>query len=139
MPRKPFLSTQEHVFTTDGHRWETLKPSARQYRTHPTPAEDQLWQVLRGGQLGMRFRRQHAVGPFVVDFVCLSAGLVVEADGAVHGEAGQAAYDASRTEELARLGFRVLRFPDKEIMNNLPDVLRQVRVHLAPGAQTLTP
>ncbi len=64
--------------------WEKLKPLARQMRTQPTPAEDILWQHLRNRQLlGYKFRRQHSIERFIVDFFCNQAGLVIEVDGPI--------------------------------------------------------
>jgi very-short-patch-repair endonuclease len=64
--------------------WAALKVLGRQMRRAPTPAEDALWQRIRGRQLGMKFRRQHAIDRFIVDFYCLETALVVEVDGKIH-------------------------------------------------------
>mgnify|MGYP001770978009 FL=1 len=70
---------------TSSELWEKLKPLARQMRREPTPAEDKLWQKLRHKQiLGYKFRRQHTIDRFIVDFYCGEARLVVEVDGEVH-------------------------------------------------------
>jgi very-short-patch-repair endonuclease len=86
-----------HTFTTDWQRWKNLKGFAHENRRQPTLAEAQLWQALRTNQLGSRFRRQHAIEDYIVDFVCLPAWLVVEVDGEVHHLPEQAEYDGGRT------------------------------------------
>jgi very-short-patch-repair endonuclease len=73
-----------------------------------TSAETAVWNIVRRQNLGWRFRRQEPIGPYIVDFVCISRRLVVEMDGTNHG--GE--YDRIRDDYLRRLGFRVLRFPN---------------------------
>lgn len=73
-----------HAFMTDAERWGKLKEFARGNRNVPTKAENALWQELRGNKLGPRFRRQHAIAQYIVDFVCLSAWLIIEVDGEYH-------------------------------------------------------
>ena len=98
-----------------------VKPStqtnARHLRGQMTEAERLLWQHLRKRQIGgLKFRRQHPVGPYVLDFVCLETGLVIEVDGGQHGE--QQSYDEDRTAWLERRGYRVLRFWNNEVLGN---------------------
>ena len=84
-----------------------------------------MWEALRGGQLdGFKFRRQHPIGPFVVDFFCASAGLILEIDGAIHSsrEAG----DRERQLLLESRDYRVLRFSAEEVENDLGRVLQRV-------------
>ena len=86
-----------------------------------------MWESLRDRRLGgLKFRRQHAVSRFVVDFYCATAKLVVELDGAVHDTSEQAGRDAERTDVLNRLGLTVLRFPNEEVANNLSAVLTRI-------------
>jgi len=87
----------------------------RELRQNQTDAERSLWAALRRGRLaGRRFRRQHPLGAYIVDFVCLDANLVVEVDGNHHAE--QRGYDESRDRWLAGEGFRVLSFSDREVL-----------------------
>ncbi|SHJ67435.1 Very-short-patch-repair endonuclease [Hymenobacter daecheongensis DSM 21074] len=129
-----------HAFTTDMDRWfHHLKAFGRANRKQPTEAEEQLWKALRGGQLqGFRFRRQHAINRFIVDFVCLRAWLIIEVDGEVHHEAGQAEYDTGRTHELEALGFHVLRFTNEQVLHYPRRVLATIRPHLSPDQNTST-
>ncbi len=85
---------------------------------------------MRRKQLGGRFRRQHPIGPFVLDFYCHEEKLVVELDGGGHAEEGQAEYDAARSQALAREGIRVLRFWNGDVMENVEGVLETIRAAL---------
>lgn len=97
---------------------------ARTLRTHSTDAERKLWRHLRLRQLdGCRFRRQHPLGNYVVDFVCLDRRLVVEVDGGQHVNSNA---DRRRDENLQRQGFRVLRFWNTEILCNVAFVLERI-------------
>lgn len=88
-----------------------------------------MWQYLRGRQLeGTFFRRQHAVGRFILDFFCANAELVIELDGPSHFTPEQAAYDAERTLWLnEQKHYRVIRFTNAEVMNNVEGVLAKIR------------
>ncbi len=109
-----------------------IEQAARELRQNLTPAEAFLWSALRNKQLqGLRFRCQHPVGNFILDFYCSSCKLVVEIDGEIHDS--QIEYDEARTVKLAEYGYRVLRFKNKEVMNNLSKVLAQIEsVALSP-------
>ncbi|RZK34605.1 MAG: endonuclease domain-containing protein [Hymenobacter sp.] len=119
-----------HTFTTDRQRWKSLKGFARANRRQPTPAEAQLWQALRTNQLGLRFRRQHAIKDYIVDFVCLPAWLVVEVDGEIHQVPQQAEYDGGRTHALQECGFLVVRYSNEAVLYRLPEVLADIERHL---------
>jgi len=94
---------------------------ARRLRRDQTETEARLWEVLRGGRLdGWKWRRQVTVGPFIVDFLCLEAALVVELDGGIH--ASQIEYDARRDAYLKRHGLRVLRFWNAQVADDLDRV-----------------
>ncbi|MDZ4369954.1 MAG: DUF559 domain-containing protein [Phenylobacterium sp.] len=94
---------------------------ARQLRRNPTDGEAKLWESLRAGRLeGWKWRRQAPVGPFIVDFLCLEAALVVEVDGGIH--IAQAARDARRDADLRRRGLQVLRFWNHEVAADLDRV-----------------
>ena len=103
---------------------------ARRLRRDATPAEKKFWSILRGSALGWhKFRRQQRLGPFVADFACQSARLVIEVDGDSH--AAQIDYDARRTEFLAREGYRVLRFANGDVTDNLDGVCRVIEAALS--------
>jgi very-short-patch-repair endonuclease len=105
-----------------------LKPDQRDFsralRNQATDAERALWQRLRARQLlGARFRRQHPIGPYVADFACMDARLVIEVDGGQHADS---AHDRQRDAWLAAQGWRVLRFWDNDVLTNIEGVLAQV-------------
>jgi very-short-patch-repair endonuclease len=105
-------------------------------RREPTPAEKVLWDVLRGRGLdGLRFRRQHPVGRFVLDFYCPIHKLAVEVDGEVHD--AQQERDAERTAVIEAHGYRVIRFRNEEVLDNLPGVLARIRTALSPESPPL--
>lgn len=96
---------------------------ARRLRAALTPPEARLWVALRGGRLGLRFRRQHPVGPYILDFYCPAAKLAVEVDGLSHNEPGRFAHDERRTAWLAAKGVRVIRVQASAVRDELPFVL----------------
>jgi very-short-patch-repair endonuclease len=103
---------------------------AQGLRRNMTDAERLLWRHLRGRRFaGWKFRRQHEIGRYIVDFVCPSAGLVVELDGGQHAE--QTERDAYRTRQLEALGYRVLRFCNNDVLKNGEGVLAVIVEALA--------
>jgi very-short-patch-repair endonuclease len=104
---------------------------AKLLRQNQTAAEKILWDALRNRKLANhKFRRQHPVGPFIVDFFCNAANLVVEVDGAVHDLPEQKEYDQDRESYLRNLGLRVLRFRNEEVICELERVLHEIEQHL---------
>ena len=98
---------------------------ARSLRTGMTDAEHLLWQSLRRKQLSShRFRRQHPIGPYIADFVCIELKLIIELDGGQHQD--QIAYDHQRDTFLQARGWRVLRFWNNEVLGNLSGVLERI-------------
>ena len=94
---------------------------ARELRHNLTEAEKKLWLVLRAHQMGrVQFRRQHAIGPYIVDFCAPRRKLIIEVDGGQHAE--QQEYDAERTAFLGSKGYRVLRFWNHEVLGNFEAV-----------------
>ena len=93
---------------------------ARKLRRNQTNVERKLWYLLRDRRFcGFKFRRQQPIGPYVVDFICFEKGLVVELDGSQHGTDGAVAYDAKRTAFLESQGFRVMRFWNHEVNEDI--------------------
>jgi phosphoribosylformylglycinamidine synthase I len=122
------VGSQPLHLTADKKSWfKGLKEHGAEMRRQPTLAEDFLWQQLRGRQMeGHKFRRQHTIEQFIVDFICLEKHLIVEVDGGVHGEAEQAEYDQGRTHELQELGYQIIRFTNEEVLHQTPQVLQQI-------------
>jgi very-short-patch-repair endonuclease len=104
---------------------------ARSLRQSETEAERKLWGYLRDRRLGgYKFRRQVPVPPFVADFLCLSHLLIVEVDGATHGDQNEVQYDARRTQFLNDKGFRVHRVSNIDVFRSMTDVLDGILIIL---------
>ena len=102
---------------------------ARQLRLHPSKAQQLLWYYLRQKNIkGCKFRREHPMGPYIVDLICLSKKLIIELDGGQH--ATQIVYDEKRTSWLESQGFKVLRFWNNEVLTNTESVLEIILKHL---------
>ena len=100
---------------------------ARELRANMTYPERILWSRLRANRIdGNKFRRQHALGSYVADFVCLKARLVIEIDGDTHDSESRQARDAHRTTYLEKLGFRVLRFYNHQMVDELEAVIETI-------------
>lgn len=111
----------------DTQQMRTPHPNARKLRKNMPPAERALWRCLRNRQLaGFRFRRQHAIAPYIVDFACLDARLVIELDGDQHGRGDAPTRDAIRDAAIEAAGFRIERFWNHEIAQNLNGVLETI-------------
>ena len=112
-----------------------LRKDLRGNLTYP---EFVLWQVIRGKSLGVKFRRQHGVGRYIVDFSAPEISLVVELDGESHfSETGKVA-DEIRTEFLCDSGMKVIRFTNLQVMQELPEVLEHLRCEIARRKTILT-
>ena len=103
------------------------KENARKNRLIMTEAETILWERLRQFTRPYRFRRQHIIGDYIADFVCLQKMLVIEVDGEYHSTDEQQALDAQRTEFLNRVGFSVVRFSNEQVINETENVMAQIR------------
>ncbi|QZZ21422.1 DUF559 domain-containing protein [Leptothermofonsia sichuanensis E412] len=100
-----------------------MRGRSRELRQNMTPPERKLWGALRNNQLGVSFRRQHPIGPYIADFYSRDAHLVVEVDGAIaHSSPEAIAHDANRDAYLRSLGLRTMRIPAKEVMTNIEGV-----------------
>jgi methylmalonyl-CoA mutase len=117
-------------FMADPMLYGKLKEFALQHRQHGTPAEELLWDKLRAKKEGYKFIRQHIVGSFIADFVCLSRGVVIEVDGNYHQLPEMQISDADRSKALNELGFKVLRFTNDEITYELNNVVNTIHEKL---------
>ena len=112
---------------TNYHNLPQKKEDRRTLRNSLTPAEATLWKALKNGQIaGRKFRRQHSIGTYVLDFYCPEERLAVELDGAGHFTASGNLHDATRTDYLETLGIRVLRFENKLIWTGLDSILQSI-------------
>ena len=107
-------------------RYGILKANSRENRTYPTDAELVLWEHLRKKTLGYKFRRQHSIGDYIADFICVKRNLIIEIDGGYHSQEEQKIKDYLRTEDLEKMGFEVMRFSNDEIFRNLSEVLDKI-------------
>lgn len=101
---------------------------ARELRKDMTPAEVELWKHLKNKQLlGLRFRRQHPIDIFIIDFYCHQLKLVIEIDGEIHNNPENQAYDTKRTTKLERYGIKVIRFNNEEVFEDIDNVTATIK------------
>ena len=101
-------------------------------RNNMTEPEKKLWQILRGKQMGVKFRRQHGIGHYIVDFYCPELKLVIEVDGDSHISADAQAYDAVRHDFIASLGITTVRFTNDQVMHNIEGIHQHLTQYLTP-------
>lgn len=100
---------------------------AKTMRSNATDAEHFMWQLLRAKRfMNLKFRRQHVIAPYIVDFYCHELGLVIELDGSQHGKDDAIAYDAERTKYLEALGLTVVRYWNHDVLNRADVVLEHL-------------
>ena len=104
------------------------RKNAKRLRKNQTAAEHILWGALKGRQCaGMKFRRQHPIHYYVADFYCHEERLIIEVDGGIHFLSDVMEHDQNRTSELERLGIRIIRFSNKQVMDNLDEVIDRIK------------
>src|SRR5436190_929989 len=119
--------------------YSTTFSKAKRLRKPLTPAESVLWKALRNRQLdGFKFRRQHPAGPYIADFFCATAMLIVEVDGTIHDLPEAKERDAQRTQFFTDNGVKVIRFRNEAVISNLPGVLEEIRMILTHRTSPLT-
>ncbi|MEO6610668.1 MAG: chorismate synthase [Chitinophagaceae bacterium] len=127
-------------FTNPADSYKSLSAFAKENRRNATEAEDKLWEEVRNRKInGYKFRRQHPVNGFIPDFVCLEKKLVVEVDGTYHDEKEQKNYDDIRTKWLTATQFKMLRFTNEQVLNNIGWVVEEIGNHLAAEADSPSP
>ena len=110
-----------------GFHFQGLVEIARRLRQEQTPAEEVFWQMIRNRQLaGLKFRRQHQIGPYIVDFYCAEYGLIIELDGTVHDLPRLKKKDAKRDAYLVSLGNAIQRIPNQRVLEDTWNVLREI-------------
>ena len=115
------------VHSADPMIYGVLKEYAEENRKNPTEAECALWSLLKGNNIGYKFRRQHIIGDCIVDFFCCEKNLCIEIDGGYHNVPSQIKSDAERTKYLEELGCTELRFTNEEVIVNTEGVLQQIK------------
>jgi very-short-patch-repair endonuclease len=112
--------------------------NARSLKKVMTPSENLLWQNLRNRKVNSyKFRRQHPISTYIVDFYCHEAKLVIEVDGGIHFIDDNPEYDKFRTLQLEAFGLKVIRFRNEEVLKSMSEVLAEIRKHLTPGPSPL--
>ena len=109
--------------TADALAYTAVENNAVKNRKPMTPAEDKLWQELKGNKLGIHFRRQHVIGMYIADFVSLKNHLVIEVDGEYHRTSEQQLVDQYRTDYLKGKGYRVIRFTNHQVLTDMESVM----------------
>jgi very-short-patch-repair endonuclease len=110
------------------HNRKYLKKYRKELRNNLTPAEAELWNHLKSKQLaGRKFRRQHSIGNYIVDFYCPQEKLIIELEGEVHNDVIRHDYDQERKNDLESLGYTVLVFENKEVFKDIENLLTTVR------------
>jgi len=122
--------------------WKTVPPEhwkrAQELRGEATKAECVVWNAIRGGRLGVKFRRQHPFGPFFLDFYASEIRLVVELDGGIHELADVKERDAAREEYLRGRQRVIVRFTNREVLESLDEVIEKLRGRIE-GLKTPNP
>ncbi|MBH25882.1 MAG: hypothetical protein CMH57_15855 [Myxococcales bacterium] len=115
----------EVVWKTEKNVWKLLKPRARTMRHEPTRTERVLWELLKARRCGgYKFRRQHSIGPYIADFYCKAAKLVVELDGSIHEATAE--YDQERDAFMKLQGLQILRIQNEELLKSPGHVLAMI-------------
>ncbi len=126
------VKTAQHWATANPYSYGLLKQFALEMRNKPTEAEKALWNVLcNKGIEGYKFRRQHIIGDYIADFICLKLNLIIEVDGSIHQLPENQASDAERTKWLLSEGYRVIRFTNDEVLTNMESVIQRISANLA--------
>lgn len=122
--------------TADASLYTVLQERALQHRNYPTQAEAVLWEYLKGNRLGAKFRRQHLIGQYIPDFVCLSKQLIIEVDGGYHFIGDQPTSDEQRTAYLESFGYHVIRFTNEEVLTDTQNVLQKKKTYHESSKRT---
>lgn len=123
-------SVRKKYMTARPSTYKLLKDLQAENKKQSTPAESILWECLRNKKLNHKFRRQHIIDEFIVDFVCLEKNLVIEVDGEYHNTAKQKEADELRTQILTEIGFKVIRFTNEHVIGDIDHVLNHIEKHL---------
>jgi very-short-patch-repair endonuclease len=114
--------------TANPYNYKLIKTYRDELKKNPTAAENALWKELQNKKIGHKFRRQHIISSSIVDFVCLKQKLVVEVDGEIHLQ--QIDEDLARTQHLNTKGYRVIRFTNKEVLENPEAIAQEIKTFI---------
>jgi 5-methyltetrahydrofolate--homocysteine methyltransferase len=125
------VKNSQYWATANPYNYGLLKQFALEMRNKPTEAEKMLWNVLSNkGIDGFKFRRQHIIGNYIADFICLKSNLIIEVDGSIHQLPENQVSDAERTKWLLSEGYRVIRFTNNEVLFNIENVIQKISANL---------
>ena len=125
--RQTYLMTPHSENTMFYGAKSDIFENAKLLRKNQTPAEKKLWSYLNKNKLGYKFRRQHPIATYIVDFYCHKLKLVIEVDGSYHLEEDQKNQDDIRTSELVQLGLKVIRFTNYEVIADIKSVVCRIK------------
>ena len=108
----------------------SLLERRKELRNNSTPQESTLWWYLKGKNLGVKFRRQHSIGGYILDFYCAENKLIIEIDGNIHDNFEAREYDSVRDKLFVDLGCKVLRFSNNDVDKNIVEVINKIKSHL---------
>ena len=111
--------------------YSTIKQNAKDNRSMMTDAERYLWNYIKNEQIGVRFRRQHIIGEYIVDFICLKQKLIIEVDGGYHNNPTQQQKDRIRQNWLESMGYKVLRFNNNDIFHQIESVITIIKQNIS--------
>ena len=111
--------------------YSTVKQNAKDNRSMMTDAERYLWNYIKNEQIGVRFRRQHIIGDYIVDFICLKQKLIIEVDGGYHNNPTQQQKDRIRQNWLESMGYKVLRFNNNDIFHQIESVITIIKQNIS--------
>ena len=112
------------------HNNQILKDRRRELRKNLTKTEQELWWYIRDKKLGVKFKRQHSIGGYILDFYCSEKKLIVELDGEIHNTKEAREYDAVRNKYFESLGYKTLRFLNREVEENIEKVLDKIEKNI---------
>ncbi len=112
------------------HNTRDLRNRRRELRKNQTKAEEILWFELRNSKLGAKFKRQHSIGGYITDFYCQKYKLIIELDGEIHNKPENQEYDNVRDKYFIELGYKVLRFKNEEVEEDIEKTLGKITTYL---------
>ena len=124
------MESDDYYKTANPLVYDLLKNNAKRMRRGQTEAESFLWSYIRANQLGVHFRRQHPIGDFIADFICIDQRLIIEVDGNIHNKPEQQEWDKQRTAFLESQDYRVVRFSNEQVLHDIDKVLAHIKSYI---------
>ena len=124
------MESDDYYKTANPLIYGLLKNNAKRMRRGQTEAESFLWSYIRANQLGVHFRRQHPIGDFIADFICIDQRLIIEVDGNIHNKPEQQEWDKQRTAFLESQDYRVVRFSNEQVLHDIDKVLAHIKSYI---------